>query len=202
MISRVPLLVLVVLFSVGNCLIPVNVQIQRYATSSNRISMSTPATAAASAAAPIAGKLGHLMDVSEALHAPLDVILKAKRLKVFRGGLKDLPARAKIFFPKFIAILHPMDILGFTVSLFLYKPLLKLCHAICAKLSFEKEPTPYEKSLFGRCEGSVLWLMALIPFVYVIDLFSIAMHTLGFDFHIKGDVDEFTYSLFSTYTYY
>ena len=142
--------------------------------------------AAAAPAVPMTGKLGHLMDVGDALHAPLDVILKAKRLRVFRGTLKDLPARAKEFLPKFVAIIHPMDILGFTVSLFLYKPLLKLCHSICAKISTDKEPTPYNKSLFGRCEGSILWLMALIPYVYAIDLFSIVMHTLGFEFHIKG----------------
>ena len=184
MISQLSLLVLVLLFSLGHCLVPVNVQIRRYATS-QRIYSTAVATAAAM---PITGKVGHLLDVGEALHAPLDVILKAKRLRMFRGSLKDIPARAKEFFPKFFAIIQPMDILGFTVSLFLYKPLLKLCHFVCGKISTDKEPTAYEKSLFGRCEGSVLWLLALIPYVYIIDLLSIAMHTLGFEFHIKGGV--------------
>ena len=152
------------------------------------------------------------LDMKEALSAPLDVILRSKRFAGMRFNLAEVPGRATLLLPKIAALFHPTDCVAFIFSLFVYKPLLRFLYRAVTRLTqakLKKESNddesmrivcPYELSLFGRLEQPVLFALGLMPFVYILDIVSIVLHTLGFHFHIKGDVPRLLVTIYQTFT--
>jgi small-conductance mechanosensitive channel len=163
------------------------------------------------------------LDMKEALSAPLDVILRSKKFAGMRFNIAEMPGRAALLLPKVAALFHPTDCIAFVASLLIYKPLLRLLYRAVTWLAAQAKTTPlanaskgeegsksesmprqplvcpYELSLFGRLEQPVLFALGLMPFVYLLDIVSIMLHTLGFEFHIKGDVPRLLVTVYQTF---
>lgn len=101
---------------------------------------------------------------------------------------------ASSLWPSVKKIFNPVDIIIFSVLYIIYKPLLKLAHEgtlnIRRKLNSLHVDTKYSESLFGYLEKPISVALMFLPFVYSLDLVSIALHTFGFDFHVKGDISR------------
>lgn len=97
------------------------------------------------------------LNMKEALTAPLDVMLHSKRFAGLRYQAKEVPARLKVFFPKLLALFHPVDLAILGVSLLSYRHILRFLHALFGKLAKRTAdpPVPYEQSLFARLQEPV-----------------------------------------------
>ena len=58
------------------------------------------------------------------------------------------------------------------------------------KLNSLHVDTKYSESLLGYIEKPISVALMFLPFVYSLDLVSIALHAFGFDFHVKGDISR------------
>jgi len=103
-------------------------------------------------------------------------------------------------------IIEPTDVLVIGLTILCRKPLLKSLFAIQEKLRplFPKPKYPkhsprlFEDSLFGYLERPTYYAVWFLPFVYLIDILTIVMHFLGFDFHIKGDLPRLVFQVSSS----
>ena len=101
---------------------------------------------------------------------------------------------ASTLWPSVQKIFNPVDIIIFSVLYIIHKPLLKLAHEgilnIRRKLNSLHVDTKYSESLLGYIEKPISVALMFLPFVYSLDLVSIALHAFGFDFHVKGDISR------------
>lgn len=93
-------------------------------------------------------------------------------------------------------IVGPADCALVAFCIFAYNPLLRVLYQLQEALRgrfFPSAPSSsyehtFEYSFFGFMEKPLRFLAYYLPFLYLVDFFSIALHALGFDSHLKGDV--------------
>lgn len=91
-------------------------------------------------------------------------------------------------------VFNPVDVAIFCILYYSHKPLLKWIHKgtlnIRRKINSLHVNTKYSESLFGFIEKPISVALLFLPFVYSVDIISIALHAFGFDFHVKGDISR------------
>lgn len=96
--------------------------------------------------------------------------------------------------PNVKKIFNPMDMLIFTFLYTIHVHALKFFHArsldVRKKIHQSSMQTKYEESIFGFVEAPVRTALMFLPFVYGLDIGNVALHMLGFEFHIKGDLSR------------
>ena len=100
----------------------------------------------------------------------------------------------KNLWPNVKKIFNPMDMIIFTFLYVIHVYVLKFLHArsldVRKKIHQSTIHTKYEESIFGFIEAPVRTALMFLPFVYGLDIGNVALHMLGFDFHIKGDLSR------------
>jgi hypothetical protein len=100
----------------------------------------------------------------------------------------------KNLWPNVKKIFNPMDMLIFTFLYVIHIHVLKFLHArsldVRKKIYQSTIQTKYEESIFGFVEAPIRTALLFLPFVYGLDVGNVALHMLGFDFHIKGDLSR------------
>jgi hypothetical protein len=100
----------------------------------------------------------------------------------------------KNLWPNVKKIFNPMDMLIFTFLYVIHVHVLKFLHArsldVRKKIYQSTIQTKYEESIFGFVEAPIRTALLFLPFVYGLDVGNVALHMLGFDFHIKGDLSR------------
>lgn len=100
----------------------------------------------------------------------------------------------KNLWPNVKKIFNPMDMFIFTFLYVIHVYVLKFLHArsldVRKKIHQSTIHTKYEESIFGFIEAPVRTALMFLPFVYGLDIGNVALHMLGFDFHIKGDLSR------------
>jgi hypothetical protein len=106
----------------------------------------------------------------------------------------SLAVTMKSFWPNVRKIFNPMDMLIFLTLYLTHVRFLKFLHVITMSMRRKVHKiavtTEYKESIFGFLERPVTMTIMFLPFVYGLDIANIAMHCLGFDFHIKGDLSR------------
>jgi hypothetical protein len=122
------------------------------------------AAASSLPAVPVILHPDEYIDMKEALSAPLEVMLHSKRFAGLRYHAKEVPARLKVFFPKIVALFHPVDLAILGVSLLSYRHVLRFLYTVFGKFSKSSDtPVPYEQSLFARLQEPIFAAIKYVP---------------------------------------
>lgn len=75
-------------------------------------------------------------------------------------------------------ILDPIDVTIIILFFTLYKPFLKGVYNLVNRV--RKEPKEYSQSFVGYLEQPVNYHIWFLPFLYLLDIFGVVFHALGF----------------------
>ncbi|RYH11977.1 hypothetical protein EON65_38340 [archaeon] len=116
-------------------------------------------------------------------HSPLITSFLATIKSIFHRGLSGSMTSLQLW--QQVSSLMSLGDLAIIGTLIVgYRPALHLLYSFVCR---ENSP-PYEESLLGRMEFPLRLFVYFPPFLYLVDLLSILLQYLGFDFLVKGDL--------------